>query len=91
MIADLITPEVRDLMDRIERLAEQRSSQPPGVGYTLLDQELGAATYWGAPLLVTALRSIEAACAAGAETHDLMCSGTLTHVSDDQLALDLAA
>jgi hypothetical protein len=80
MIADLITPEVRELMDRIEHLAEERGRQPRGSGFTVTDQLFGAATYFGAPKLVAALRAIEAQLAPPAET-----------VDDGQLALDLAA
>lgn len=77
----MISPEIREVMERIEQLLDRRARQAPGSGYTETDQLLGAATYWGAPKLVAALRTIEAA--QEPEAHDLMC--------DDQLVLDLAA
>ena len=80
LIGDLITPEVRELMDRIERLGAECKAEKPGAGYSRAQQEYSTATYWGAPKLVELLRTLDAALGAPAAPID-----------DKQLALDLAA
>jgi hypothetical protein len=78
--AELIAPEIRELMARIESLAEACACEQPGAGFTETRQLYSVATYWGAPRLVAALRAIEARLAPAAGVAD-----------EGQLALDLAA
>lgn len=78
--AELIAPEIRELMTRIECLAGACAREQPGSGFTENKQLYNVETYWGALRLVAALRAIEARLAPAAEAGD-----------DSQLALDLAA
>lgn len=64
MLGSVISPEILDVMAQIEQLEASVAKGGNRTGSSSEYQRLIAATFWGAPKLVAALRAIQAISAA---------------------------